>query len=240
MAGYPTDYTEILRLMRNTLLDMQVARDIIRKAGLIPGDTGGGGGGANDLTARSGYRSVLTPPPDDSMEVVYEEQTTVPYYADQVLPTGTTHLAQTLSPNTAVQIEQTGFYRVHASMSVFISEIDIPWITQIFACARDADFNLQRYVLLDEQFFPSEPRGPIEIGDPLDPNYFFTEQWWTNHVPQMNGQNVIGVNAGEVITTDLLIHFLGDPTDTSLIYAGLSVILGGIVDHREWIELLNP
>lgn len=41
--GYPTFYRELERMALNTALDMSTARDIVRKAGIMPGDAATGG-----------------------------------------------------------------------------------------------------------------------------------------------------------------------------------------------------
>lgn len=213
-------YKQILRMVRATLLDTSIARDIVRRAGIIPGDV------SNDLIARFGFRDDY----EDIVYVPYGEQTIVPYKGDKLLPLGATHLAKT-PDEMGVEIDQGGYYRVHASMFVVLLETDIPWVTQILACARDADFNLLRYVLLDELYFASEPRDE-EPGR--------TGAWDGVNSPYMHGQNVIACNAGEILTIELLVSFLGDPTTSEYYEDGTARVGVNYTLYRQWIELLNP
>lgn len=219
-------YAQILRMVRATLLDTSVARDIVRKAGIIIGDEEGVEPGSSPLVARFGFRDDY----EDTLYVPYGEQTIVPYKGDKLLPVGATHLVKT-PDELGVEIELGGYYRVHASMFVVLLETDIPWVTQILACARDADFNLLRYVVLDELYFASEPR------DTPDP---FTGAWDGTNSPYMHGQNVIIANAGEVLTFDLLVSFLGDPTTSEFYMDGTARIGVNYTLYRQWIELLSP
>lgn len=213
--SYRLTYAQILELLRNSLLQVNTARDIVRKSGYRPAL-----GLFGELLGRLAYWPAFGFPELSTVHVPYGIETPIPFPSPEPLPSST-NLSADSSYRTIV--ETSGFYRVQATNNIFIDQDAYPLVMTWRAVARDSGGGFLRAVVMDELYFPARPGSGA---------------WDLVSEMYVRGTAVIQADAGEVLSTELTVTFLNDSGEVADYEDGADAIGSFLLNHL-WIEHLG-